>query len=534
MAKIKLSALVSDIKGKMEGTVFARNSGGLYMRNNPIGVQKKTAKWGANKSRFASVVSSWRELSARQQAEWNEMAVNYTGHSIFGDDRKRSGYELFVKINQTLITSGLPAVLKPQMPVEFPDLGEPFGFMPNNEHIVNEKFLFANGVAEGPGTGNLMTSLGEITFDKLKKFLISFRFFIGEKAKHELEKNKTIQLISKYPTNSEYLIVKIEKDNDDYRISTEIKVTGGDSSFSFIVPEEKLLEQNVLSMNFSLNDLENSYIIFNKKGYPVDSHQDDIPGGNTFTVSFVPFPTLDDDLAPVGIQFVNVGVGDYEPKHATLLQWGYQLESINHTFLYDDAFPDMFQYIGTDGIISGFKVPLVADKDEYFYTGYHDIFPYFAVKFLPFDDSQFRIVIKSTSLRSGGLTGATSNFNIVGRYNPEGNNKIEIGEDLEERLQYIATGGVIALQYQLMNIFTGQLSAPQTMNYLGLPEEIGIAPQAGCADNSHCMPDETCSNGKCYPMDWDCRDYAYLQMSPKTKRKPKFKVGANLAESVKG
>lgn len=534
MAKIKLSALVSDIKGKMEGTVFARNSGGLYMRNNPIGVQKKTAKWGANKSRFASVVSSWRELSARQQAEWNEMAVNYRGHSIFGDDRKRSGYELFVKINQTLITSGLPAVLKPQMPVEFPDLGEPFGFMPNNEHIVNENFLFANGVGEDAGTGDLMSSYASIDFDVSKKFLISFRFLIGEKAKHEMENNKTIQLISKYPANSEYLIVKIEKDNDDYRISTEIKSSPDDASFSFIVPKEDLLEQNVLSMNFGLSDLENSYVIFNKKGYAIDSHQNDIQSGNTFTVEFVPFPTIGSNLAPVGIQFVNVGFGCYEPKHATLLQWGYQLEQIEHSFLFDPGFPNMFQHVGTFNLNPGFKVPLVPDKDEYFYTGYHDIFPYFAIKFLPFDDSQFRLVIKSTSLRSGGLTGATANFNIVGRYETDGNNKIEIGEDLEERLQYIATGGVIALQYQLMNIFTGQLSAPQTMNYLGLPEEIGIAPQAGCADNSHCMPDETCSNGKCYPMDWDCRDYAYLQMSPKTKRKPKFKVGAALAESVKG
>lgn len=532
MAKIKLSALVSDIKGKMEGTVFARNSGGLYMRNNPIGVQKMTAKWGANKSRFASVVSSWRELTARQQAEWNEMAVNYTGHSIFGDNRKRSGYELYVKINQTMITSGLPAVLKPQMPVEFPDLGEPFGFMPNNDHIVNENFLFANGVGQDAGTGDLMTSFAEIDFNELKKFLISFRFLIGEKAKYEMENNETIQLISKYPANTDYLIVKIEKDNDDYRISTEIKVASNDANFSFIVPKEELLEQNVLSMNFGLNDLENSYIILNKKGYPIDSHQNDFTGGTTSLVPFVPFPTLGAEIAPTGIQFVNVGFGDYEPKHATLLQWGYQLEQINHSFLYDDSFPDMFQYVGTGTINQSFKLPLVADKDEYFYTGYHDIFPYFAVKFLPFEDSQFRIIVKSTSLRSGGLTGATSNFNIVGRYETNGNNKIEIGQDLEERLQYIARGGVIALQYQLMNIFTGQLSAPQTMNYLGLPEEIGIAPQAGCSEHSHCMPDETCSNGKCYPNNWDCRDYAYLQMSPQTKRKPKFKPGSELATLV--
>lgn len=534
MAKIKLSALVSDIKGKMEGTVFARNSGGLYMRNNPIGVQKMTAKWGANKSRFASVVSSWRELSARQQAEWNEMAVNYTGHSIFGDNRKRSGYELFVKINQTLITSGLPAVLKPQMPVEFPDLGEPFGFMPNNEHIVNEKFLFATGVGSGNGLSNLDDSIAGLTFNNQEKFIVSLRFLIGEKAMNELENGQTISLISEAQFSTDSLSVKIEKDNNQFKITTEVKAETLEAEFDFIIQKEDLKEQNVLSMNFGLSELENSYIIFNKRGYPVNNHSSDFTDPDDYSCAFVPFPTIDPTLAPVGIQFVNVGFGCYEPKHATLLQWGYQLESINHSFLYDDSFPEMFQYIGTDGISPAFKVPLVPDKDEYFYTGYHDIFPYFAIKFLPFDDSNFRIIVKSTSLRSGGLTGATANFNIVGRYDPEGNNKIEIGEDLEERLQYIATGGVIALQYQLMNIFTGQLSAPQTMNYLGLPEEIGIAPQAGCADHSHCMPDETCSNRKCHPMDWDCRDYAYLQMSPKTKRKPKFKVGANLAESVQG
>lgn len=534
MAKIKLSALVSDIKGKMEGTVFARNGGGLYMRNNPIGVQKMTAKWGANKSRFASVVSSWRELSARQQASWNEMAVNYTGHSVFGDDRKRSGYELFVKINQTLITSGLPAVLKPQMPVEFPDLGEPFGFMPNNEHIVNEKFLFANGVGSGVGPENLDDSVAGLTFNTENKFIISLRFLIGEKAMNILEDAQTIYLISRQEGNPDNLMVSIFKDNNQFIIKTEVKADTFEAEFSFIIQKEDLKEQNVLSMNFGLSELENAYIIFNKKGYPVNQHGNTFQGTDNYSCAFVPFPTITPELAPVGIQFVNVGFGDYEPKHATLLQWGYQLESINHSFLFDNSFPEMFQHVGTDAISPSFKVPIVPDKDEYFFTGYHDIFPYFAIKFLPFDDTQFRLVIKSTSLRSGGLTGATANFNIVGRYETDGNNKIEIGEDLEERLQYIATGGVIALQYQLMNIFTGQLSAPQTMNYLGLPEEIGIAPQAGCSDHSHCMPDETCSNGKCHPMDWDCRDYAYLQMSQKTKRKPKFKVGANLAESVKG
>jgi hypothetical protein len=532
MAKIKLSALVSDIKGKMEGTVFARNGGGLYMRNNPIGVQKMTAKWGANKSRFASVVSSWRELTARQQAEWNEMAVNYTGHSIFGDNRKRSGYELYVKINQTMITSGLPAVLKPQMPVEFPDLGEPFGFMPNNDHIVNENFLFASGVGKSLGPASLDDSFATLSFNNQKKFIVSLRFLMGERAMQILEDELPIFLISRIPTQDQYLTVEIEKDNNQFKITTSVKDDTLEAEFDFIIEKEDLKEQNVLSMNFGLSELEDSYIIFNKKGYPVNQHNSNFTDPDDYGCVFVPFPTVQSNIAPVGIQFVNVGFGDYEPKHATLLQWGYQLEQIRHSFLFDPSFPDMFQRVGTGNISSQFKVPLVADRGEYFYTGYHDIFPYFAIKFLPFDDSQFRMVIKSTSLRSGGLTGATANFNIVGRYETDGNNKIEIGEDLEERLQYIARGGVIALQYQLMNIFTGQLSAPQTMNYLGLPEEIGIAPQAGCSEHSHCMPDETCSNGKCYPNNWECRDYAYLQMSPQTKRKPKFKPGSELATLV--
>lgn len=533
MAKIKLSALVSDIKGKMEGTVFARNSGGLYMRNNPIGVQKMTAKWGANKSRFASVVSSWRELTAKQQASWNEMAVNYTGHSIFGDDRKRSGYELFVKINQTLITSGFPAVLKPQMPVEFPDIGGPFGFMPNNDHIVNENFLFANGVGSGLGPANLDDSVAGLTFNTLGKFIVSLRFLIGEKAMDILEDEQEIFLISTSASGPDSLVVFIEKDNNQFRIVTRVKVAILVAGFEFIIQKEDLKDQNVLSMNFGLSELEDSYIIFNKKGYPVNQHSSDFTDPVGYSCGFVPFPTVNSVLAPVGIQFVNVGFGDYEPKHATLLQWGYQLEQIDHSFLFDERFTGMFQHVGTRNISANFKVPLVQDKDEYFYTGYHDIFPYFAIKFLPFDDSQFRLVVKSTSLRSGGLTGATANFNIVGRYETNGHNKIEIGEDLEARLQYIARGGVIALQYQLMNIFTGQLSKPQNMNYLGLPEAIGIAPQAGCADNSHCMPDEICSNGKCYPLNWECRDYEYLQMSSLTQTKPKFKPGSELASVVR-
>lgn len=123
MPKIKLSAIVTDIKGKSNGSVFSKNKGGVYFRTNPSGGGRKSAKWGQQKAVFAALSQTWKTLTSEQQDAWNAAVNNYQTTGAFGDIRIPSGYELYMRLNGTLTAQGLPRILEPAMPRELPDFG---------------------------------------------------------------------------------------------------------------------------------------------------------------------------------------------------------------------------------------------------------------------------------------------------------------------------------------------------------------------------------------------------------------------------
>ena len=123
MPKIKPSALVSDIKGKSNGSVFSKNSGGLYFRNNPSGGGKKSAKWDLQKSRFSSLAQAWKSLTEEQQEAWNSIAPEYQTTGAFGDIRNPSGYEVFMRLNGTLSAINRDILTVPLSPRTIPSTG---------------------------------------------------------------------------------------------------------------------------------------------------------------------------------------------------------------------------------------------------------------------------------------------------------------------------------------------------------------------------------------------------------------------------
>ena len=139
MPKIKLSGLISDIKGKANGSVFARNSGGLYYRNNPSGGGQKTNTWALAKAKLSSLSGKWRNLTADQRIAWNNAVSNYPTVNAFGEPRTPTGYELFMRLNGPLVNLCLPINEIPQNPESFPDLGivqlaTPIDFLFTPEH----------------------------------------------------------------------------------------------------------------------------------------------------------------------------------------------------------------------------------------------------------------------------------------------------------------------------------------------------------------------------------------------------------------
>lgn len=106
MAKIKFSALVSDIRNSLNGSTFARNRGGNYFRNKTSPVNRQTPAQMALRNAFGSISQAWQGLSEAQRQTWNDAVSDYAYTDQFGDSRQLSGAQLHQQLNQNLAVVG--------------------------------------------------------------------------------------------------------------------------------------------------------------------------------------------------------------------------------------------------------------------------------------------------------------------------------------------------------------------------------------------------------------------------------------------
>lgn len=113
MPSIKFSALVSDMKGKANGSVFSKNKQGNYFRNNPNGGGRKTARWDKQKVQFGNLANTFRSLTIEDKDAWNNLAASWPLLNKFGDEYYPSGYQLFMKLNGNLVSKGFSPLTTP-------------------------------------------------------------------------------------------------------------------------------------------------------------------------------------------------------------------------------------------------------------------------------------------------------------------------------------------------------------------------------------------------------------------------------------
>lgn len=102
-----MTAIVDAISGKIQGTVFARNKGGAYARGRGVVTNPRTPEQMRVRSIFATVSSSWRNLTGVQISDWNELADETTYQNRLGDSRNYTGKALYQKVNQNRLLMGL-------------------------------------------------------------------------------------------------------------------------------------------------------------------------------------------------------------------------------------------------------------------------------------------------------------------------------------------------------------------------------------------------------------------------------------------
>lgn len=148
MAKIKLSAIVSEMRGKLNGSVFSKNRGGAYLRTKVTPVNPQTIYQGNVRARLTSFSQAWRSLTQPQILAWNSAVSNYTGTDIFGDIKTPSGINLYNKLNLNLAAAG-------QSPIQNPPLPVSVGYFSNLEvsGVASLNELIADFTAAGASVG---------------------------------------------------------------------------------------------------------------------------------------------------------------------------------------------------------------------------------------------------------------------------------------------------------------------------------------------------------------------------------------------
>ena len=118
MAKVKYTAIVAQMSGKLAGSVFARGRYGNYIRTLTTGINSNSSLQERVRNLFSSVVNGWYNLSDDDRVAWNRNAGIAAGGSSFGESFKYSGRALFTRLNRNLQEIGeaiitIPPVLDP-------------------------------------------------------------------------------------------------------------------------------------------------------------------------------------------------------------------------------------------------------------------------------------------------------------------------------------------------------------------------------------------------------------------------------------
>jgi hypothetical protein len=111
--KMQFGAIVVAGSGKIGGQVASRNRGGAYLRTKvtPVNPQS-TAQLGA-RQRLTGRSQAWRGLTQAQRDAWNAAVSAYARTDIFGSLRNPSGFNLYQRINNNLLTVNQAALTTP-------------------------------------------------------------------------------------------------------------------------------------------------------------------------------------------------------------------------------------------------------------------------------------------------------------------------------------------------------------------------------------------------------------------------------------
>lgn len=116
MAKVKFSALISDMRNKLNGSVFSKNRGGSYLRTKVTPTNPQTVAQAAARALLTSLSQAWKTLTEEQRAAWNAAVGSWTTTDVFGDIKNPTGLQLYIRLNANISLAGGTAIDLPPVP----------------------------------------------------------------------------------------------------------------------------------------------------------------------------------------------------------------------------------------------------------------------------------------------------------------------------------------------------------------------------------------------------------------------------------
>lgn len=122
MAKILMTAIVADIRNKLNGTVFSKNRYGAYIRTKVTPVNPQTSSQQNARNRLSTMSQMWRGLTETQRQTWINAGINFQKTDIFGNPKIPAGNALFVSLNANLALVNVNAIVNAPLPLQMPQI----------------------------------------------------------------------------------------------------------------------------------------------------------------------------------------------------------------------------------------------------------------------------------------------------------------------------------------------------------------------------------------------------------------------------
>ncbi len=173
MAKIKLSGIISDISGKVGGSIFQKSQSGYILRNLSIPVNKKTLAQVNIRNITNNLQQYWLNLSQSQREIWQSFSRYNSLKQKNFSNLLINGHQTFLKLNHYRLLYGYDILITPQfLKCQFTNINLTLELRSNRLVTISDREL-------SPGTEFLIIFLTLCTKASINNPGSSYRTIIG-------------------------------------------------------------------------------------------------------------------------------------------------------------------------------------------------------------------------------------------------------------------------------------------------------------------------------------------------------------------